>query len=90
MNDDPSRRDSETDWARLDQMTDADIDFSDQPELTAAQISRGRLRLPEDSVLLWTVISPEMDRWLDSTGEPRNDVVDRALREYRERHPQSA
>ena len=90
MNDNPSKQDSETDWARLDQMTDADIDFSDQPELTAAQISRGTLRLPKDCVLLWSIISPEMNRWLDSTGEPRIDVVDRALREYRERHPQSA
>ncbi len=33
---------SQTDWARLEAMTDADIDFSDIPELTDAQLEQMR------------------------------------------------
>lgn len=35
---------SETDWARIDAMQDEDIDFSDIPEITQAQITRSKVR----------------------------------------------
>ena len=34
---------SETDWARIDAMQDEDIDFSDIPEITQAQITRSKV-----------------------------------------------
>ena len=37
-----AKLESGTDWARLEAMTDADIDFSDIPELTEAQLKRMR------------------------------------------------
>jgi hypothetical protein len=37
---------SRTDWARIDAMTDEDIDTSDIPLLTDAFFERARLRLP--------------------------------------------
>ena len=36
---------SETDWERIEKMTDEDIDFSDLPELTAEQFKNAELRL---------------------------------------------
>ncbi len=35
---------SETDWARVDAMTDEDIDFSDIPKVTPEMFARGVLR----------------------------------------------
>jgi hypothetical protein len=37
---------SRTDWARIDAMTDEDIDTSDIPPLTDAFFERAKLRLP--------------------------------------------
>jgi len=36
---------SKTDWARLEKMTDSEIDLSEIPEVTAEQLSRAPLRL---------------------------------------------
>jgi hypothetical protein len=44
MNNEPSQKPSETDWARIDAMADEDIDFSDIPEITEAQIARATPR----------------------------------------------
>jgi uncharacterized protein (DUF4415 family) len=35
---------SETDWARIDAMTDEDIDFSDNPKVSPEMFARGVLR----------------------------------------------
>ncbi len=90
MSNKSSKQKSETDWARVAAMTDADIDLSDVPEISAERIRAGKLRLPGGRVMLRSVIPGDLDSWLDSTGEPRDEVVARALREYRERHPRSA
>jgi hypothetical protein len=90
MNNEHSSEKSETDWARVAAMTDDDIDFSDLPPITEDQIRQGKLVLPGGRVVLRSTISREMDSWLDSTGEPREDIVARALDEYRQRHAQSA
>ncbi len=37
-------RKSETDWARIDAMTDEDIDYSDIPPITEEMFARGMLR----------------------------------------------
>jgi uncharacterized protein (DUF4415 family) len=37
-------RKSETDWARIDAMTDEDIDYSDNPPITEEMFARGMLR----------------------------------------------
>ena len=42
MNDNNFTLESQTDWERLDAMTDDDIDFSDIPKLTAEQLQSMR------------------------------------------------
>ena len=39
---------SETDWARLDGMTDADIDLSDCPEVTPSMFAGAVVRKPQN------------------------------------------
>lgn len=45
MNKPSSSKISETDWDRLDAMSDEDIDLSDIPEVTEAQMARAILRV---------------------------------------------
>lgn len=41
---------SETNWERIDQMTDAEIDTSDIPPLDDAFFANAKLRLPKGKV----------------------------------------
>ena len=45
-------RQSATDWARIDQMTDEEIDTSDIPPLTDAFFAKAKLRLPRSYIYL--------------------------------------
>lgn len=45
MNSNSISRVSQTDWEALDKMTDAEIDLSDIPEVTAEQMARAQLRV---------------------------------------------
>jgi len=40
-------RESRTDWNRLEEMPDAEIDFSDVPELNSDFFSRAQVRMPK-------------------------------------------
>ncbi|NJK54034.1 MAG: BrnA antitoxin family protein [Leptolyngbyaceae cyanobacterium SU_3_3] len=50
MNNSFSSKTSQTDWDRIEAMTDEDIDLSDIPEVTEAQMSRAVLRVGGKSV----------------------------------------
>lgn len=41
MSNEPTLNNSQTDWQRLDAMTDEDIDLSDCPEVTPEMFARG-------------------------------------------------
>jgi uncharacterized protein (DUF4415 family) len=47
MSDKPMNTHSETDWERIDAMTDDEIDTSDTPALTDEFFERARLRMPK-------------------------------------------
>jgi hypothetical protein len=51
---------SETDWARVDVLTDDEIDASDIPPMTEEFFAKATLRLP--TVLAEDKIRPEYDR----------------------------
>ena len=44
MNNEPTLSNSQTDWQRLDAMSDEDIDFSDCPEITPEMFARAVVR----------------------------------------------
>lgn len=50
MSKDSTLRDSQTDWMRLSTMKDEDIDLSDIPEVTDAQMARVTLRIGGEPV----------------------------------------
>jgi hypothetical protein len=46
MNSEPTSGNSQTDWQRLDAMTDEDIDVSDCPEVTPEMFAKARVLAP--------------------------------------------
>jgi uncharacterized protein (DUF4415 family) len=94
MNNASSPKTSETDWARIDAMADEDIDFSDIPEITEAQIARATLRfggvavepgkrplqvLLDDSIIDYFVAQ--------SSDRTYHQLINAALSEYMHQHP---
>jgi uncharacterized protein (DUF4415 family) len=81
---------SETDWERLDTMTDEEIDLTDCPEITPAQFAKAVVRhgLPisqnKDQVTLR--IDHEVLEWFKSQGKGYQTQINSLLRAYMEAH----
>jgi hypothetical protein len=59
MSENNLKKPSETDWARIDQMTDEEIDTSDIPPLGDAFFAAAQWRMPEKKIMI------DGDGWLD-------------------------
>lgn len=77
MSDDDMKRTSRTDWDRLDQMTDEEINYSDIPPLTDAFFSGAKLVLP-NSVML----DPQVLAWFRQHAPDYTERINQVLREY--------
>jgi uncharacterized protein (DUF4415 family) len=71
------RKPLETDWERVDRMTDADIDLSDSPALDKNFLKHAKVRLPSGIVL-----DPEIYAWLRKQGGDVSERINEALRHY--------
>ena len=80
------KKQSETDWARLETMTDEDIDVSDIPPLDEKFFANARLRMPKDKVSVIVNIDQETSDWFESQGEESKNLMSAALRIYAEAH----
>ena len=78
---------SKTDWARIDAMTDEDIDTSDIPPLSEKFFAIARLRLPispETTVAIR--VDSETLEWFQHQGKEAEKHMAAALRIYAEAH----
>lgn len=75
---------SETDWARIDALTDEDIDTSDIPPLSEEFFAKARWRLPPKPMTVVIQIDPETFEWFQSQGETSEQQMAMALRIYAE------
>lgn len=74
---------SKTDWARIDAMSDDEIDTSDIPPLTDDFFSNAKLRMPSYSLATVTIrVAPETLLWFQSKGEEAEQHMAAALRIY--------
>lgn len=80
------KRQSRTDWARVDALTDAEIDLSEVPELDESFFANATLRMPRRPVAVTLHIDPEVLAWFRAQGEAYEDRVNAALRIYVEAH----
>lgn len=86
MNADAMSNTSGTDWARIDAMTDEDIDTSDIPPLSEEFFAKAQLRMPQPSIKVAVQIDFETFAWFQAQGESAEQQMTVALRIYAEAH----
>jgi uncharacterized protein (DUF4415 family) len=75
-----------TNWERIDQMTDDEIDTSDIPPLDDAFFANAKLRLPEGKVPVVMTVDADVFQWFKSHGPDYQNLINTALRIYAEEH----
>ncbi len=77
MNNEFTSRKSQTDWERLDAMTDEDIDFSDCPEITPEMFAKAVVRrgLPNPKTKAQVTLHIDSDMLNQYIREDRRDQI---------------
>lgn len=90
MSNEPISSNSQTDWQRLDAMTDEDIDLSDCPEVTpelfAKAVVRPGLPTAKNKAQVTLRIDSEVLEWFKSQGRGYQTQINALLRAYMEAH----
>ncbi len=76
---------SETDWKRVDEMTDEQIDTSDIPPLDDDFFARAKLRMPKQ-VPVTMRVDADLLEWFKAQGEGYESLINSVLRSYVEGH----
>ncbi|MDZ4877163.1 MAG: hypothetical protein CLLPBCKN_006598 [Chroococcidiopsis cubana SAG 39.79] len=90
MNDESTSSNSQTDWQRLDTMTDEDIDLSDCPEITPEMFAKAVVRRGLSVAKVKTQVTLRIDsdvlKWFKSQGRGYQTQINQLLRAYMEAH----
>lgn len=90
MNNEPTLSNSQTDWQRLDAMSDEDIDLSDCPEITPEMFARAVVRrsvpVTKDKAQVTLSIDNDVFEWFKSQGKGYQIQINELLRAYMEAH----
>ncbi|KOR36206.1 MULTISPECIES: BrnA antitoxin family protein [Planktothricoides] len=90
MNNEFTSSKSQTDWQRLDAMTDEEIDFSDCPEITPEMFAKAVVQrgLPKSKTKTEVTLPIDNDvlEWFKSQGRGYQNQINRLLRAYMEAH----
>ena len=89
MKDSNLKNSSATDWDRINQLTDEEIDTSDIPPLDADFFARADLRLPHKSDVTLSVDEDVLE-WFRAQGSEYQEKMNVALRIYAEAHRRAA
>jgi uncharacterized protein (DUF4415 family) len=77
---------SETNWERIDRISDDEIDTSDIPPLADTFFSTAKLRLPDGKVPVVLTVDADVFQWFKSQGAEYQNLINTALRVYAEKH----
>ncbi len=77
---------SQTDWAKLETMTDEEIDTSDIPPLDEKFFADARLRMPRGKVAVTVSVDEDVVDWYQSQGAESKALMSVALKIYAEAH----
>ncbi len=77
---------SKTNWARVDALTDEQIDTSDVPPLEEDFFQRATLRQPSPYGMVAVEIDAETLSWYEAQGEQARERMSAALRIYAHAH----
>jgi uncharacterized protein (DUF4415 family) len=86
MNAQDLKKPSETDWARIDSMTDEEIDTSDIPPLDDQFFARAQWRLPKRKTAVTLSVDDDVLKWFEAQGSEFQQRINAALRIYAEAH----
>ncbi len=86
MNEKNLNNTSRTNWAALEAMDDAGIDYSDIPPLTEAFFENATLRIPASQAQQFVEIEPDVLNWFQSQGGEYKTLINSILRHYIENH----
>jgi uncharacterized protein (DUF4415 family) len=85
MSESSMNKPSETDWKRVEEMTDEEIDTSDIPPLDESFFAKAKVRMPKRVSVTMQVDADLLD-WFKSQGEEYESLINSALRSYVEDH----
>ncbi len=77
---------SKTNWAKLETMTDEEIDTSDIPPLDEKFFANARLRMPRGKVAVTVSVEKDVNDWYQAQGEESKALMSAALKIYAEAH----
>jgi uncharacterized protein (DUF4415 family) len=80
------KRPSATDWARVEAMTDKEIDTTDIPPLDDAFFANAKLRMPKGKVPVVISVDADIVEWFKAQGDEYQKLLNAALRIYAEAH----
>ncbi len=81
MNESSMNKQSGTDWKRVDEMTDEEIDTSDIPPLDDNFFAKAKLRMPKQ-VSVTMRLDADLMEWFRAQGEEYESLINSALRSY--------
>lgn len=86
MSENSLKNTSQTNWAKLETMTDEEIDTSDIPPLGEKFFANARLRMPRGKVAVTVSVEKEVVDWYQAQGEESRALMSAALKIYAEAH----
>ena len=90
MSENSTNNTSRTNWAKVDALTDEQIDTSDIPALSEEFFARAKWRTPSAPVTVMVRVAPEVLAWYQAQGEDYEQRMAAALRLYAEAHREAA
>jgi uncharacterized protein (DUF4415 family) len=86
MNAQDLKKPSETNWARIDGMTDEEIDTSDIPPLDDEFFAKVQWRMPKRKTAVTLSVDNDVLKWFEAQGAEFQQRINAALRIYAEAH----
>lgn len=80
------KKPSETDWARIDSMTDEEVDTSDIPPLGDEFFAAAQWRMPKRKTAVTLSVDEDVLKWFEAQGSEFQQRINAALRIYAEAH----
>jgi len=86
MSDNDTNKHTRTDWARLAQQGDEDIDTSDIPPLTEQFFVRAKLLIPRNMIDRIIQLDADVLQWFRDQEQDYTQSINHVLRSYIESH----
>ena len=86
MNENNLKNTSQTDWAKIEALTDEEINTFDIPPLDQKFFANAKLRMPKGKVAVVVSVDEDVSDWFQAQGENSRNLMSAALRIYAEAH----